>query len=222
MEASSPGGAGHCLAAFRAGQKAATYASTVLLCGVLLCGALLLGSCKESAAPPLKVLGAIPDFSLTTQENKPFTRESMLGKVSIANFIFTRCPTVCPVFSMKMQRIGERTPASIELLSFSVDPAYDTPERLTEYASHYQADPARWHFLTGDPKLVRDTVEGALKIAMPDQGASEGEVPDIVHGVHFVLFDGKGRIRGYYNSDDIERIDQLVRDATSLARQSAK
>lgn len=177
---------------------------------------------REKKQAPLEIYGEVPPFSFTTQEGKAFTRDDLLGNVSIANFIFTRCPTVCPVFSMKMQRVAERTAETIQLVSFSVDPAYDTPERLAAYASNYDADPSRWHFLTGDPKQVRDTVEGALKIAMVEEGIDENGIPDIVHGVHFVLIDDMGRLRGYYNSDDPERIDQLVADARRLVEQREK
>ena len=169
---------------------------------------------------PLEIYGTVPSFSFRTQEGAPFTDKDMRGHPSIANFIFTRCPTICPVFTLKMQRIAEQTTAPIELLSFSVDPEYDTPERLTAYAADFSVDAKRWHFLTGDEKEVRDTVEGAFKIAMERQGNDENGVPDIVHGFHFVLFDGEGRIRGYYNSDDVERIRSLIKDANRLAKQS--
>jgi protein SCO1 len=192
-----------------------------------LCGAAatLLGSgCKgdSRAQRPLEIYGTVPAFAFTTQQNKSFTHEDLLGRVSIANFIFTRCPTVCPVFSMKMQRVAEQTDASIQLISFSVDPEYDTPERLAAYARDFQADPTRWHFLTGEATEVRQTVEGALKIAMADEGLDENGLPDIVHGTHFVLLDSEGRIRGYYNSDDVDRIEEMIRDARQLVKQSSK
>jgi protein SCO1/2 len=175
------------------------------------------GSAKEKSGS-LEVYGEIPDFTFTTQLGKPFTKDNMLGRVSIANFIFTRCPTVCPVFSMKMQRISEQLDASIQLVSFSVDPAYDTPERLAAFAAQYKADPKRWHFLTGEENDVKNTVEGALKIAMEREGVDDQGVPDIVHGTHFVLFDQQAQIRGYYDSNSPERIAELVRDAQALAR----
>ena len=165
---------------------------------------------------PLDVYGTVPSFAFTTQENVAFTDKDMLGHISIANFIFTRCPTVCPVFRLKPQRIAEPATQEIELISFSVDPEYDTPLRLAEFAKDYQADPKRWHFLPGDHKEVQALVEGALKISMEKEGEDEDGVPDIVHGGHFVLFDGTGSIRGYYNSDDASRIAALLRDAEAL------
>jgi len=180
----------------------------------------ILGCAKKSDAEErvkaLEIYGTIPAFSFQTQEAVTFTDENMRGHVTIANFIFTRCPTICPVFTMKMQRIGEDTNAKVHLISFSVDPEYDTPARLLSYSKDYAADPKRWHFLTGDSEAVKEVVEGALKISMERNGEDEHGVPDIVHGSHFVLFDSKGNIRGYYNSDDVQRIDALRADAEAL------
>jgi protein SCO1/2 len=168
-----------------------------------------------------EIYGALPEFQFTNQAGAAFSREQLLGHVSIANFIFTRCPTVCPVFTMKMRRVAEQTSKKIRLVSFSVDPSYDTPERLAAYASKHRADTTRWDFLTGEQEQVKDTVEGALKISMERRGLDENGVPDIVHGTHFVLFDALGQIRGYYNSDDAERIASLIADAEYLASKPA-
>lgn len=177
-------------------------------------------ACTKKALPEIEVYGDLPrELAFTTQEGKAFSRADVEGKVSVVNFIFTRCPTVCPTFTMKMQKLGKELPKSIQLLSFSVDPEYDTPERLQSYAADFDADPARWRFLTGDAKQLRETVEGAMKIRMDEVSRDERGVPDIVHGVHFVLLDREGRIRGYYDSDEAERIDDLRRDAKRLAKQ---
>ncbi len=175
-------------------------------------------SSRASSPRVLEVYGSIPEFSFTKENGARFTNREMLGHVSIANFIFTRCPTICPVFTMKMQRVAEQTSSKIQLVSFSVDPDYDTPERLAAYAAQHRADTKRWHFLTGDYQAVKDTVEGALKISMERMGEDENGVPDIVHGSHFVLFDRRGQIRGYYNSDDAKRIATMIQDAESLSK----
>tara|TARA_R110002096_G_scaffold44526_13_gene120522 strand:+ start:108942 stop:109595 length:654 start_codon:yes stop_codon:yes gene_type:complete len=174
---------------------------------------------SQSAPKHPEIYGEVPEFQFTNQDGKAFGKAQLLGKVSIANFIFTRCRTVCPVFTMKMQRVAEKTSNDIQLLSFSVDPEYDTPEVLAAYAKEHGVDTSRWHFLTGDAKAVKDTVAGALKISMELEGIDEEGIPDIVHGGHFVLFDGMGRIRGYYNSDDADRIQIMIKDAVWLAEQ---
>ena len=191
--------------------------------GALL--ALLATACKGGGEKPaeLDVLGKVPAFQFTDQRGAAVTDQDLRGTVTVANFIFTRCPTVCPVTSMKMQRIGEKLAdlgSGAQLVSFSVDPEHDSPEVLAEFASRYQADPARWRFLTGPPQAVRAAVEDGFKIAMERKGELAGGVPDIVHGVHFVLIDDQLRIRGYYDSDDGERLEQLVKDARALAASS--
>ncbi len=168
----------------------------------------------------LPLYGQMPAFELTDHRGAPATAQAFAGKIVIANFIFTRCPTVCPVFTMKMKRVQERTSElgdHIALISFSVDPEHDTPQVLTAYAEKFSVDTTRWSFLTGPLDAVKKTVEGSLKIAMVREGSLENGVPDIVHGTHFVLLDATGRIRGYYDSDVIERIDDLVADALALA-----
>jgi len=175
----------------------------------------------ESSAE-LDVLGTVPDFAFTDQTGAPVRAASLRGRVHVANFIFTRCPTVCPTSSLKMQRLGERLAdraGAIGFVSFSVDPEHDTPPVLAEFAGRYRADPARWQFLTGPPAAVRAAVEGGFRIAVERGAALADGTPTIVHGTHFVLLDRDLRIRGYYDADDAGRLDQLARDAVSLARE---
>lgn len=166
----------------------------------------------------LPILGELPAFSLTDQHGRTFGTEQLAGKVWIANFIFTRCPTVCPVFTRTLAGVQDRmrhVAPAIRLVSFSVDPDHDTPEVLAEYARKHRASPRMWTFLTGAPEDIRRTVRDGLKVALEDQGMV-GDVPDILHGTHFVLVDQRSRIRGYYASDDPERVGQMVQDLEML------
>jgi protein SCO1/2 len=192
---------------------------------ILLLVALLGAACGRGAGADveeLEVVGQVPTFRFVDQTGAPVSDQDLAGSVSIVNFVFTRCPTVCPVTSLKMKGIGERLSGEdVRLVSFSVDPEHDTPPVLAEFAARYGADPARWRFLTGPRGEVERAVEDGFKIALERRGELAGGVPDLVHGVHFVLVDRALRIRGYYDSDDADRLDRLVRDARSLAR-SAK
>jgi protein SCO1 len=191
--------------------------------GCRLAVALLLATGCRAAAEraELEVLGAVPDFAFTDQTGTKVTAADLRGRVHIASFIFTRCPTVCPTTTLKMQRLGERLrdASGVHLVSISVDPEHDTPPVLTEFASRYRADPSRWKFLTGPPADVRRAVEEGFRIAVERGAALADGTPNIVHGTHFVLFDRQLRIRGYYDSDDAGRLDQLVADAGTLARE---
>lgn len=172
---------------------------------------------------PMPDLGAVGSFSLVDQTGQPFTEAAMAGHVSIVSFIFTRCDTICPVISMKMQRIQEKTfdvGDQVKLVSFSVDPQYDTPERLAEYAKRYQAEPERWRFVTGPYDKVHALIEGPFMTSMLRAGDRPSGVPDIQHGGYFLLVDPQLHIRGMYDSNVINQLDALMRDARYLARTS--
>lgn len=171
--------------------------------------------------PKLDDHGELPPFTLTDHTGATLTRESLLGHVSIVNFIFTRCDTVCPVTSMKMSTVQERTgdAPEIKLISISVDPDYDTVERLAAYAERWRADPGRWRFARGDIADVRALVEQGMQIGFDDLGGTTPSgAPNITHSGHFVLVDQRAHIRGYYDSDDWPRIERLMKHARYLVR----
>jgi protein SCO1/2 len=173
------------------------------------------------AEPRLDDLGPVGSFALTDERNQPFTDAALRGHVTIVSFLFTRCDTICPVTTMKMERLQEKTfdaAAAIKLASFSVDPAYDTPARLAEYAQRYHADPARWRFVTGGPEDIRRLVEGPLMNSMANEGVTASGAPAISHSGYFLLIDGNAHIRGAYDSSDVKRLDDMVHDARYLSR----
>lgn len=189
---------------------------------VLLVGAFPATQALRSAWAQPPVLGALPAFALLDQQGRPWGSEQLRGRVWVANFIFTRCPTVCPAFTAKMaslQRSSEGWPARLTSVSFSVDPDYDTPEKLRAYAAKYGADPRWWYFLTGDFDHLQATVVQGLKVAMGNNDP-DGDVSGIFHGSHFVLVDADLRIRGYYDSVDADVLPRVLKDAQKLLRQA--
>ncbi|MCE9574706.1 MAG: SCO family protein [Deltaproteobacteria bacterium] len=175
----------------------------------------------QHRTPDLPDYGVVPAFAFTDQTGAPFTNAAIDGKVVIANFIFTRCDTVCPVSTLKMARIQDDTPEvadDLKLVSFSVDPVYDTPPRLAEYATRFRADAARWRFVTGEHEALRKIVEDALFITMDQVGVQDSGQPNIVHQPHFILIDRQRHIRGFYDSTDPIRLETLRRDARELVR----
>jgi protein SCO1 len=172
---------------------------------------------------PLPDLGSVPAFELVDQTGQAFTDAALRGKVTIVSFVFTRCDTICPVISMKMARIQEKTfdlGRDIKLASFSVDPEYDTPARLADYANKYGADPERWRFVTGPYKDVYSLIEGPFMTSMMRLGDRPTGAPDIKHGGYFMLLDPALHIRGIYDSDLVNQLDALMRDARYLVRTS--
>ena len=173
------------------------------------------------ADPKLDDLGTVPAFALTDDRGEAFTEAGLRGHVSIVNFIFTRCDAICPTSTMKMEKIQEKTfdvADKIELVSFSVDPEYDTPPRLAAYARLYRADADRWRFLTGPLASIRALVEGPFMINMQRDGVTPGGAPNIAHQGFFLLLDKQLHIRGAYDSGDNQRLDEMIRDARYLAR----
>jgi protein SCO1/2 len=175
----------------------------------------------EAAAPAAEIRLPLPAFSLTDQRGKPFGREQMAGKVWIADFVFTHCPTVCPRLTNRMGAIQEQTKARgdrIHLLTFTVDPENDTPEVLAAYAKAYHADEARWTFLTGSLDAIEGAVVKGFKVAFGKREEKPGSsLMTIFHGEKLVLVDREGNIRGYFDADD-EGTKALVAAAEKLAK----
>ncbi len=171
--------------------------------------------------PALDDLGEVPAFTLTDERARVFTEDALRGHETIISFIFTRCDTICPVTTMKMERIQEKTAdagGGIKLVSFSVDPTYDTPDRLTAFAVRYHADATRWRFVTGAVDTIRTLVEGPFMNSMQLEGTTPNGVPAISHSGYFLLVDDRLHIRGVYDSNDLRRLDEMIRDARYLLR----
>ena len=169
---------------------------------------------------PLEDFGTLPAFTFTRQDGRPFGAAELAGRPYVANFIFTRCPTVCPAFTRKMRDVQEATQGSpVQLVSFSVDPTHDTPERLQAFAEKYGADGARWSFLTGDYAVLKDTVMSGFKQLMARNEQDPDDIVSIMHGEHFVLVDARGHIRGFYRSSELDAVERVVADAKRLARE---
>ena len=150
--------------------------------------------------PKLPSFGPAPAFTLTDQLNRNVTSTSLMGKPSVVNFIFTRCENVCPALSQSMSTLQpDLKKANVQIISFTVDPEYDTPSVLKQYADRFGADHANWLFLTG-------SVEGTKVISTGYQQAfsknpEKDGTPDITHSQKMILVDAKGEIRGFYDDN---------------------
>lgn len=181
-------------------------------------GAMAVGMWMKGRGPSEpEIRMALPAFSLVDQRGQRFGLEQLRGKIWVADFVFTTCPTVCPKLTKRMVEIQEKTKdlkGPVHLLTITVDPENDTPEVLARYAEQYGASPARWTFLTGPLAEIEPTVVKGFKTAMgkKDEG---GGLMSIFHGEHLVLVDREGMIRGFYPADD-EGIAKLLRDVEAL------
>lgn len=176
----------------------------------------------ENPPEPPKVYYQVPSFSLTDQFGNAFGSDDLRGKIWVANFIFTHCPTRCEQLTEGMAGLQKRLRHmrdGIHLVSFSVDPEHDTPEVLAEYARKHKANQLRWRFLTGDLGTVREAVVEGFKLPMQKDDLPEDAADallTITHGTKFVLVDPALRIRGYYDTDDAS-IQELLQDIGYLS-----
>jgi len=170
---------------------------------------------KESIAlDDLPISGSVPDFEFTDSNGETITREDMEGKVWVADFIFTTCTMACPIMTGNMNLIHKsfKDDNNVRIISISVYPEYDTPEVLKEYASRYNANTDRWHFLTGPEESVKNIIKTGFKI---------GDYEDIIfHSEKFALVDVRGNIRGYYSGMETEDMSKLKKDIKRLLRES--
>ena len=162
----------------------------------------------------LPKLGKITPFVLTTQNDEPYHFGNDDRPV-VFNFIFTRCPDICPLLTAKMATIQERLATNDALLmSISVDPSYDQPQILTEYGQQFGADFESWYFLTGEESRIRSIIND-FQLHFERTESAGDTVPNIVHSEKFILVDQFGEIRGFYN-DDPSGINQLLRAIDQL------
>jgi len=142
------------------------------------------GHIRVQSAPPgdvplpkpvdkIAVGQTLPDFTLTDQSGRSVNLSSFRGQVVALDFIYTRCPLpdVCPRLSANFARLQKRFPGRIALLSITLDPDYDTPAVLSDYAHRWNADPSMWRFLTGNPDEVQKVAGHFGVVYWPEDNA---------------------------------------------------
>jgi len=157
----------------------------------------------------------VPGFHLTNQDSDTTMSKNYRGKILIADFIFTRCATMCPLMTQRMTHVQKEFSDNpqIQIASFTVDPEYDSPEELKKYARNFSADSARWNFYTGSKPAIYELARKGFFLPV-DQG--DGGPEDFIHSSRFVLVDKQGRIRGYYDGMDSLAVDSLIRNVKRL------
>lgn len=151
---------------------------------------------------------SIPDFSFTNQYGQTISSEDVEGKVYVADFFFTSCPTICPKLATHMLQIQEHLEDRDDflLLSFSIDPENDTVEELRKYAEMVHAKKGIWHLLTGEKDSIYKLAEkGFFASAMKDNAVPGG----YLHSGQFVLVDKQGRIRGLFDGTSTSDVNNL-------------
>lgn len=190
---------------------------------------------SELVAPniPLPVIGQLPDFHLTNQDNGPVSLADLRGKVWVADIIFTRCPGPCRTITGLFEAMQATLPSdsSIRLVTLTSDPDYDTPRVMKKFAAQFNADSNRWWFLSGNKPEIRSLAVNDFKFVVVEKPPGDRTVPDdlFIHSTWFALVDQQGRVRGWidrngqehaiFESDDPAAQEQLKAAIKQLLRQ---
>jgi protein SCO1/2 len=170
----------------------------------------VLGACIQPK--PLAIMAQIPEFDLVSQTGRPFDSKSLDGHIWVADFIYTTCDGPCPMMSSQMHQLQTITAEmpDVKLISFTVDPAHDTPPVLAEYAKHFKPNFDRWSFLTGEQSRLSDLALNGFKL-----NAVDGSM---THSTRFALVDQKRRVRAYYITGEDGILPRLLHDIRQLER----
>ncbi len=160
----------------------------------------------------------VPDFSFINQDGGDISGSVLDDKITVVDFFFTTCPSICPIMSDELARVQNSFSASedIQILSITVDPENDTPEILSAYANEYKANTAQWQFLTGEKEDIYRTARCGFLLPVED---GDGSAEDFIHSDRFVLVDKNKRIRGYYEGTSREEVDRLIMEIQILAQE---
>ena len=164
------------------------------------------------------VYHSIADFAFVNQLGDTIRKEDMAGKIYVADFFFTTCPTICPIMKKEMLRVYEqfKGEGNFRILSHSIDPTHDTQAVLKDYAEKLGVpDAATWNFLTGDQEKIFEIGQTSyLTTTMADDMEPGG----FLHSGAFLLVDQQGRIRGVYDGTKTEQVDRLLADIPKLLK----
>jgi protein SCO1/2 len=171
----------------------------------------------------------VKNITLTNQLGKQVSLDDIKGKVIVADFFFTSCPTICPTLTRNMKKLQDamkikdeiRSPDStfIRYLSFSVDPGRDSAPVLKKYADRYGVNHDLWWMLTGSKKEIYEFALNELKMGVPDPETVD---TSFIHTTKLVLLDKDRVVRGYYDGTDSVTLDRLARDIVFILMEKEK
>ncbi len=138
----------------------------------------------------------VPEFKLINQEKKEITNQDLLGFNYIVNFFFTSCPTICPTTTLNLielqNKINKYEINNFKIISVSVDPENDTPQKLKEYAISMNIDLSNWEFLTGSQQEIYDLVKSGFSLSVGQDSLAPGGV---FHSSSVTIVDDEGYLR---------------------------
>ena len=154
---------------------------------------------------------SIPDFQFVSQDGDIVSARTMAGKIYVADFFFTTCPTICPKMKTQLKRVYDRFKGNpnVMLLSHTIDPTHDSVAVLREFAQSLGVEGKQWLFVTGDKEKIYDIGQNSYMVSAAEDASAPGGV---VHSGAFILIDTKKHIRGIYDGTTAEGVDKLMAD----------
>jgi protein SCO1 len=199
---------------------------------VLVVLSLIIVSCQEKKSLPFlgpkdthlvdgkvdTIYHQIPPFRFLNQDSTWVSEKDMSGKIYVADFFFTSCPTICPKMKTQLLRIYERYASNdqIRILSHSIDPTFDTPIVLKQYAERLQVKAPRWNMLTGDKAAIYKLGEKSYMVTAQED---KNEAGGFVHSGAFILVDKNRHVRGIYDGTQETEVNHLIEDIEILLQE---
>lgn len=200
----------------------------ISLCiGCLVCAVgagIMLDRAKERdpLSPELEL--SIPEFSLIDQDGTPVDQSILDGRFTLAGFIFTNCPGLCPMMTTVMAEAQQRlADTPLRFVSFGLDAARDTPEAMRAFGERFGADFRTWTFATGNSEESRRIIRDGLKLVVEDEDdnqvltAGGGTMANILHPTRLVLIGPDRRVLGFYSVSESSELDRLEADVRAWA-----
>jgi protein SCO1 len=170
---------------------------------------------QEMVDPEMLRIGRghkVGSFRFENQDGTWITDADMKGKVSVVEYFFTSCKSICPIMNSQMQRIQRKFAKQndVRIFSFTVDPDIDTVAQMKRYATAHQAKTGQWHFLTGKKADLYSLARRSFFVLKPAEAQNLGDAgSDFIHTNNFVLIDRQMRIRGYYDGTNPKEVSLL-------------
>lgn len=160
----------------------------------------------------------IPDFEFISQDSVKITQKDFVGKIYVADFFFTTCPTICPKMKTQMLRIFKKFKDNpqVAILSHTIDPRHDTPSVLKEFSKNLGIQNSMWQMVTGDKTKIYEIGQKSYMVSATDDPKQPG---GIVHSGAFILVDKNRHIRGIYDGTEPEKVDKLMADIEILLKE---
>jgi len=198
----------------------------IIISALIIIAATSIFSCENSSRK-LPILGerayvngdsvyhTIPDFSFVNQDSCIITNKTYVGKIYVADFFFTTCPTICPVMKKQLLRIYEKYKENpkVGILSHTIDPRHDSVLVLKEYANRLGIEGKMWDFVTGERSKIYEIGEKSYYVTAGEDSTAAG---GIIHSGAFILVDTKRRVRGIYDGTKDTDITKLIKDMEVL------